>query len=287
MNQILGAGASSRLFMNLREEKSYTYGAYSSFDSRRLLGTFEASSEVRSAVTGDALSEFFYELNRIREDKITEEELQDAKSFLTGVFPIRAETLEGLTNLIVSQKLYDLPEDYLQTYRDKVNAISIEDVQNAAQKYIHPEKIAIVIVGDAEEILPQVKDYAENIEIFDTEGNPQDISNYGKPAEEPTINLTGNWALTIDFQGQQIPVSLSLEQTDAQISGKLESMLGEGKIENGKVSGNAFSAVATSEMQGQTLELAISGMLENDEMKGTISAPMIPMPLEFSGKRQA
>lgn len=287
MNQILGAGASSRLFMNLREEKSYTYGAYSSFDSRRLLGTFEASSEVRSAVTGDALSEFFYELNRIREEKITEEELQDAKNFLTGVFPIRAETLEGLTNLIVSQKLYDLPEDYLQTYRDKVNAISVEDVQNAAQKYVHPDKIAIVIVGDAEEILPQVKDYAENIEIFDTEGNPQDISNYGKPAAEPTINLTGNWALTIDFQGQQIPVSLSLEQTDGQISGKLESMLGEGNIENGKVSGNAFSSVATSEMQGQTLELAISGTLENDEMKGTISAPMIPMPLEFSGKRQA
>jgi hypothetical protein len=104
--------------------------------------------------------------------------------------------------------------------------------------------------------------------------------------ETPTIELTGNWDLTIDFQGQQVPVSLSLEQTNGTISGKLESMLGTGKIENGKVSGNGFSAVATTEMQGQSLELAISGSVENDEMKGTLSAPMIPMPLDFSGKKK-
>ncbi|CAN5505737.1 hypothetical protein BH10ACI1_BH10ACI1_04250 [soil metagenome] len=285
MNQILGAGASSRLFMNLREEKGYTYGAYSSFDARRLLGAFEATSEVRSAVTGESLKEFFYELNRIRDEKVSEQELADAKNFLTGVFPIRAETQEGLTNLIVSQKLHNLPDDYLQTYRDKINEITLEDVECVAKKYIHPDKMAIVIVGDAEEILPQSKNYTANIEIFDTEGNAQDITNYGKVMETPTIDLTGNWDLTIDFQGQQIPVSLSLVQTDGKISGKLESMLGEGKIENGKVSGNKFSAVATTEMQGQSLEISISGTFENDLLTGTLSAPMIPMPLDFSGKR--
>jgi zinc protease len=286
MNQILGAGASSRIFMNLREEKGYTYGAYSKFDSRRLTGAFEATAEVRTAVTGNSLKEFFYELNRIRDEKVSEEELQDAKNFLAGVFPIRAETQEGLTNLIVQQQVYDLPADYLQTYRDRVNEITIEDVASAANKYVLPEQMAIVIVGDAEEILAQSKDYAAKTEIFDTEGNPQDVSNYGKPAEAPSVDVSGNWDLTIDFQGQQIPVSLTLEQTDGKVSGKLESMLGEGKIENGKVAGNGFSAVATTEMQGQTLELSINGTLENEELKGTLSAPMIPMPLEFKGHRQ-
>lgn len=125
MNQVLGAGASSRVFMNLREEKGYTYGAYTRLDSKKLGGEFEATAEVRTAVTGDSLKEFFYELNRIRDKKVSDDEINDAKNFLTGVFPIRAETQEGLTNLIVNQQLYGLPEDYLQTYRDNVNAITV------------------------------------------------------------------------------------------------------------------------------------------------------------------
>src|SRR6185369_7200793 len=99
MNQVLGAGASSRVFMNLREEKGYTYGAYTRLDAKRGGGDFEATAEVRTAVTGDSLKEFFYELDRIRDEKVSEQELADAKNFLSGVFPIRAETQEGLTNL--------------------------------------------------------------------------------------------------------------------------------------------------------------------------------------------
>ncbi|MEO8042391.1 MAG: pitrilysin family protein, partial [Acidobacteriota bacterium] len=132
MNQILGAGASSRVFMNLREEKGYTYGAYTRLDAKRLAGDFDATAEVRTQVTGDSLREFFFELERIRTEPVSGTELGDAKNFLTGVFPIRAETQEGLTNLIVNQQLYGLPADYLQTYRDNIEAISIEDVQRVA-----------------------------------------------------------------------------------------------------------------------------------------------------------
>ncbi|MGH9946132.1 MAG: M16 family metallopeptidase [Pyrinomonadaceae bacterium] len=174
MNQVLGAGASSRVFMNLREEKGYTYGAYTRFDSKRFAGEFEATAEVRTAVTGDSLKEFFYELNRIRDEKVLAEELDDAKNYLTGVFPIRAETQEGLTGLIVSQLLYDLPEDYLETYRANIGAITIDEVQRVANAYIHPDELAIIIVGDAKEILPQVKDYSDKIEVFDTEGKQKD-----------------------------------------------------------------------------------------------------------------
>lgn len=167
MNQVLGGGASARLFLNLREAKSYTYGAYSRFNTKRLAGDFEATSEVRTPVTGDALKEFFYELNRIRKDDVNNSELQDAKNYITGTFPIRAETQGGLTNLILTQQLYGLPVDYLQTYRDRINAVTPADLKRVANKYLQPEKIAMVIVGDADAILPQVKPYAEKINIVD------------------------------------------------------------------------------------------------------------------------
>ncbi len=173
MNQVLGAGASSRVFMNLREEKGYTYGAYTRLDAKKMGGDFEATAEVRTAVTGDSLKEFFFELNRIRDEKVSADELADAKSYLTGVFPIRAETQEGLTGLIANQVLYNLPEDYLQTYREHIDSVTVEDVQRVANAYVEPEKLAMVIVGDAKEILPQAKSYTETVEILDTFGNPK------------------------------------------------------------------------------------------------------------------
>src|SRR5258706_5397903 len=191
MNQVLGAGASSRVFMNLREEKGYTYGAYTRLESKRLAGDFEATAEVRTPVTGDSLKEFFYELDRIRSDKVGEEELADAKNFLTGVFPLRAETQEGLTNLIVNQHLYGLPEDYLQTYRDHVDAVTADEVQRVAVKHVRPDEMAIVIVGDAKEVLPQAKDYAPSVEIFDTDGIRQVEGKYAKTGAEETTDIAG------------------------------------------------------------------------------------------------
>jgi zinc protease len=286
MNQVLGAGASSRLFMNLREEKGYTYGAYSSIDARRLAGSFEATSEVRSAVTGDSLKEFFYELNRIRDEKVAEEELNDAKNFLTGVFPIRAETQEGLTNLIVSQQLYNLPEDYLQTYREKINEITLEDIERVAKKYITPDKIAVVIVGDADNILEQVRYLTPFIEIFDTEGNLQNMENYEHDENAETANVAGKWNLKLEAMGQELSVALILEQNGNDVSGKLETMFGNGEVTYGRVKGNQLSATAQAEVQGQSAEFTISGTVEGNSMKGSLSTQMIPMPLEFTGTRE-
>lgn len=285
MNQVLGAGASSRVFMNLREEKGYTYGAYTRLDTKKLAGDFEATAEVRTAVTGDSLKEFFYELARIRDEKVADEELIDAKNFLTGVFPLRAETQEGLTNLIVNQYLYDLPEDYLQTYRDNVNAVTADDVQRIANKHVRPDEVAIVIVGDAEEVLPQAREYAGSVEIFDTEGVAQDGAKYAKSDDEPTAHVAGKWKLVIEFQGQQLPVSLTLEQDGESVTGMLETMLGNGKIAGGKVSGSKLAATANAEMQGQPVEFAISGKVDGDSMSGTITAPIVPDPLPFTGTR--
>ena len=170
MHTILGANASSRLFMNLREEKGYTYGAYSNLDARRLAGTFRATAEVRTPVTGASLHEFFYELDRIRDEAVSADELKNAKSYLAGVFPIRIETQDGLVDQLVSIRMYDLPDDYLETYREQVNAVTAEDIQRVAQNHVTPDTAAIVIVGDAAEISEQVKPYADTIELYDTDG---------------------------------------------------------------------------------------------------------------------
>ena len=285
MNQVLGAGASSRIFMNLREEKGYTYGAYSRLETKKLAGEFEATAEVRTAVTADSLKEFFYELDRIRNEKVGDDELQDAKNFLTGVFPLRAETQEGLTNLIVNQHLYGLPEDYLQTYRDNVNRVSVDEVQQIAVKHVRPSEMAIVIVGDAEEVLPQAREYAGSVEIFDTDGVKQDEAKYQKSEHETTADVAGNWKLVIDFQGQQMPVALNLEQRGDSVTGVLETMLGNGQIADGVVSGSKLSATANAEMQGQPVEFTIGGKVNGDSMSGTITAPIVPDPLPFTGTR--
>jgi predicted Zn-dependent peptidase len=285
MNQILGAGASSRVFMNLREEKGYTYGAYTRLDAKRVAGDFEATAEVRTQVTGDSLREFFYELERIRTDEVSDQELTDAKNFLTGVFPIRAETQEGLTNLIVNQQLYDLPADYLQTYRDNIEAVTVEDVQRVAKLYIQTDDFAIVLVGDARDVLPQARAYSDQINIFDTVGNKMDIGTYEEEPGAENVDVAGTWELNLDFQGQQMPVTLMLEQNDGRISGKIETVLGSGNIEDGSVSGNRVSATAKTEIQGQSVDFSISGSVKDNSMTGTLSAPIIPDSLSFEGKR--
>jgi zinc protease len=285
MNQVLGAGASSRVFMNLREEKGYTYGAYTRFDAKKLAGDFEATAEVRTDVTGDSLREFFFELNRIRDEKVGDQELLDAKNFLTGVFPIRAETQEGLANLLVNQQLYGLPEDYLQTYRNNVSAVTIEDVQRVAKKYVKPDEIAIVIVGDGTEVLKQSREYASEIEIFDSEGHRMDIAAYESDDDAEDANVAGKWELMLDFQGQEVTVKMVLEQNNGSVSGTLETVLGSGSISEGRVRGNSLNATAVTEIQGQSVDFAIAGSVDGDSMKGTLSTAIIPGSLSFEGKR--
>ncbi len=170
MHTVLGANASSRLFMNLREEKGYTYGAYTSLDARRFSGSFRATAEVRTPVTGASLAEFFKEFERIRAEDVSDKELRDAKSYLTGIFPIRLETQEGLIDQLVQIKMHGLPDVYLQTYRARIKEVTIDDVRRVANEYITPERAAIVIVGDAAAVREQAAPFADRIETYDSAG---------------------------------------------------------------------------------------------------------------------
>jgi len=159
MNQILGGSYASRLFMNLREAKGYTYGAYSRPDARVEAGSLVASAAVRNEVTEGALKEFFGEFDRIREDLVGADELANAKAFLTGVFPISLERIEEVAGHIVSLKLHGLPDTYWDTYREAIAAVTPGKAQAMAQRYVRPESMVIVVVGRADHLRPILEPY--------------------------------------------------------------------------------------------------------------------------------
>jgi predicted Zn-dependent peptidase len=179
MNQIVGGGASARLFLNLREDKGYTYGAYSLFSSSKYRGTFRASTEVRTEVTKGSMDELLYELKRIRDERVPQEEFDRAKRTIIGGFALQLESPQTLLNNIITQKVYGLPADYWDTYTQKIAAITPDDVQRVAKKYLDLGRLQIVAVGDASKIADVLKQYG-TVEIYDTEGKPVKSSSGGK-----------------------------------------------------------------------------------------------------------
>ncbi|HEU4712163.1 MAG TPA: pitrilysin family protein [Pyrinomonadaceae bacterium] len=280
MHTVLGANASSRLFMNLREEKGYTYGAYSNLDARRTAGTFRATAEVRTPVTGDSLKEFFYELNRIRNEPVSQKEIGDAKSYLTGVFPIRLETQEGLTDQLVQIKMLRLPDDYLNNYRDRVQAVTIEEVQRVAQKYVKPDEAALIVVGDGSAVLDQIRPYCEDIEIYNTHGKRK--STNGSPATGPA----GSWSIELATPlGQNIPATLTITRDGESFTGTFSSEMGEANLGTIEVHDNSFRASTSVEMAGQSVPVELSGSFDGDQTEGLLTlqdSPGIP----FTGSKQ-
>jgi zinc protease len=284
MNQVLGAGASSRLFMNLREAKGYTYGAYSNLDARQQAGTFQATSEVRTPVTGAALKEFFYELDRIRTEPVSDKELSDAKAYLTGVFPLQLETQEGLIDRLVTIRMMGLPADYLDTYRDKVNAVTAADIERVAKQYVTPDKAAVVIVGDESAIIDQIKPYSSKIEFYDTSGKRKEANS--TVVSTGPVSFPGTWNLTISAPGQSLPATLILKQDGENLSGSVESQMGPGTISNLTTTGNKFDGTLTFTMQGRAMEMKVNGTVNGDKIDGSIVPNFqgVP-PFPFTGTR--
>ena len=169
MNQVLGAGSSARLFNNLREDKGYTYGAYSGFAAGALPGAWQATSEVRTDVTEGAMREFFNELKRIREEKVPVNELEEKKRTVVASFALSLESPATLLSNLVQQKYYNLPADYWDTYPAKISAVTADDVQRVAQKYLTLDNIQIVAVGDVTKIKPVMEKYGK-VTVYDVEG---------------------------------------------------------------------------------------------------------------------
>lgn len=170
-DRVLGGGPTGRLFLNLREDKGYTYGAYSNFASSKYRGTWSSSSEVRTEVTDGAMKEFKYELERLGKEKVSSDELENAKRAIIGGFALSLEQPAALLQNIITQKLYNLPADYWDTYPQKVSAITADDVQRVAQKYIDLKHLQVVAVGDASKTKDILSHYG-TVQVYDAEGKP-------------------------------------------------------------------------------------------------------------------
>ena len=158
MNAVLGGLFGSRINLNLREAHGYTYGASSFYDWRRGPGPFVVSTAVQSEVTAPALREIFLEIDRIRGERISEEELLLARDYLEGVFPIRYETTAAIASALATLVIYDLPADYFESYRENIHAVSADAVLRAAREHLHPDELQTIVVGDARVIRAAVSD---------------------------------------------------------------------------------------------------------------------------------
>lgn len=166
LNTILGGQFSSRINMNLREEKGYTYGARTDFSMRRQPGPFLAAAGVQTATTKPSVIEFMRELEEIRGRRVvTREELEFAKASLMRREPLTLETHSQLAGRLEDLVLYDLPPDYFDTYTERVAAVTLEDVNRAAREYLHPERFAIVVVGDRSVVEAGLRELPYPLEI--------------------------------------------------------------------------------------------------------------------------
>jgi zinc protease len=169
-NSLYGGAFNSRLVMNIREDKGYTYSPRSGVNALRQHGYFSVSAAVRNDVVAASLTEIFYEIDRLRSLPVPEPELADARNYLSGIFSMGLATQDGLLSQLATVALNDLPDDYLETYREKVRALTPADLLATARKYLCSANMQIVVVGDRTEIEDQAKLFGD-LEIYDAQGN--------------------------------------------------------------------------------------------------------------------
>ena len=169
LNKIIGGGPTGRLFRHLREEKGYTYGAYSQLDARRFRGTWVASTSVRSEVTEAALTDLIDELRQARDIRVPDAEFAEAKRSIVSAFALAIESPQAPLANAITRWRYGLPADYWDRYPERIMAITQDEVKAMAVKYLDPKKLQIIAVGDraaAEKVLQRLG----RLQVFDAEG---------------------------------------------------------------------------------------------------------------------
>ncbi len=256
-NNILGGGGEGYLFKNLREDKGYTYGAYSSLGSNRYgVSRFNASAKVRNAVADSAVVEFIKEIKRIRTEPVDEKTLENAKAKYVGNFVMALERPQTIANYALNIKRNNLPDDFYTNYLESINNVSVEDVQRVAKEYFKIDNARIVIVGKASEVLDGLERLELPIKYFDK---------YANPTEKPEIN-------------KPIPEGVTVETI---FNDYIEAIGGE---ENVKEIENAVMKGKMSAM-GQSLDVEMV-MSQNNKSFMQISMPgMTIMKSAFDGEK--
>ena len=279
MNNILGGGVfSGRLMLNLREDKAYTYGATSSLSSDRHTGNFTAGAQVGTMVTDSAVTEFLYEIRRMRDETVSEEDLRMNKDVMAGEFARALESPTTIAEFALNTIRYNLPKDYYATYLERLEKITREDIQAMAKKYLQPDNCLILVVGNKAQIAEKMNkfDPTGKVSFYDRYGNPvseapaaisgdvtasQIIEKYidaigGKQALESVKNITTKATGKAEAMGRKIEIAITTYQADGDKMCQEMSM--DGRLMNKQVfdgqNGWAEAMGRTQDSEGKDLE---------------------------------
>jgi zinc protease len=218
MNQILGGGSMGRLFQNIREDKAYTYGAYSQYDSDELVGSFSANASVRNEVTDSSVVEFIKEFKRLQTEKVSEQELQDAKNNIIGSFGRNLERPQTIASFALNIARYNLPEDYYKTYLQRLGAVSADDIMAASKKYINSDALIITAVGKAADIASKLEQFGE-VKYYDFNGLETGAPSFPVPAGVTAESVISGYINAIGGQDNLAKVKDISIMMSASISG--------------------------------------------------------------------
>jgi len=251
-NYILGGGAESRLFMNLREKHGFTYGAYSNLGSGRFQTTFDASGSVRNAKVDSAVVEFMKEVKRIRTEKVTPEELNIAKALYNGSFALGLEDPARTATFASNILINNLPPDFYKTYLQKVNAVTADDILRVAKKYFSDDP-RIVVVGNKDQMIEGLKKTGYPIKQYDAFASPVAASSLTAP----------------DVKAADI------------IKGYIDAIGGVAELNKIK----SFQAVMTLATQGVTLKVEQKKLAPNKELMTMAMGDNVVMKSVFDGDK--
>ena len=241
-DQILGGGADAKLFTNLREKHGFTYGAYSSTGSGRFQAKFSANAAVRNEKVDSAVVEFLREINIMRMEKVSAEDLQNAKNLYNGTFALGLENPARMASFALNIMINDLPKDFYRTYLKKINAVTQEDILRVSKKYFGHDNARVVVVGKQEDVLPGLKKLGFAVKLYDKYANPVDeavvaavpkktpeevISTYIKAiGGEAELKKVKTIVATGDFEIQGQKLNASLKQMAPNMESTVISMGG-------------------------------------------------------------
>jgi predicted Zn-dependent peptidase len=249
-NRILGGGGSARLFQNLREDKAYTYGSYSSIgNSKYVPSRFRAYASVRNAVTDSAAVQILEEIQKITSEPVTQKELDAAKATYVGNFVMALERPSTIANYALNIETEGLPKDFYKTYLERINAITVADVQQAAGKYFSTENTQVVVTGKGKEVL-------ENLEKMTFQGKKLPVKYFNTNAdqvEKPEYKM-------------ELPAGVTAQSV---IENYLDAIGGRAVLEKVKT----VSIFASGEVQGMALNFQLirtsdNQFMQNIEMMG-------------------
>ena len=246
-NQILGGGMSGRLFTNLREDKAFTYGAYSSFGVDELNSTFGASAKVRNEVTDSAIVEFLYEIGRMRTEAVSDEDLIAAKASLSGAFGRSLESTSSAASFALNIARYNLSTDYYNNYLARLDAVTAEDVMRVSKEYMRIDNLTISVVGKAQDVASGLAAFG-TVEYFNAEGQTTDAPTFLFMPEGVTLETVfGNYYEAMG--GVEALKALSAIDMKAHL--EIPGMPGKIKMRTAKMTPSKF--MMEQSMQGMTV----------------------------------